>query len=81
MDHNCQNCSTKSCGENNENENKYIVKFRMDVNEIGDYNKKEIEEKLNSTKGITDAVIKGNELIIDYDDILISPEELKKYLS
>lgn len=77
MAHDCKNCPVQ---ENEENENKYIVKFRINVDEIGDYKKDEIEVKLNNTFGIKDAVIKGDELIIDYDDILISPKEIKEIL-
>lgn len=77
MAHDCKNCPAK---EENNNENKYIVKYRISVNKIGDYKKDEIEEKLNNTFGIKDAVIKGDELIIDYDDILISPKKIRKLL-
>ena len=80
MVHDCKNCSTKSCDESGNNYNKYIVKFRISVDEIGDYKKDEIEIKLNNTFGIKDAVIRGEELIIDYDDILISPKEIKDKL-
>jgi len=81
MAHNCQSCEGDNCCETKNNENNYIVKFRISVNEIGDYKKDDIEKKLNDTSGIIDAVIKGEELIIDYDDILISPEEIRKNLS
>ena len=80
MVHDCKNCATKSCDESGNNYNKYIVKFRISVDEIGDYKKDEIEIKLNNTFGIKDAVIRGEELIIDYDDILISPKEIKDKL-
>ena len=77
MRKNCDDCAAAK--ENNEN--KFTVKFRIDLDEIGDYSKDEIEEKLNNTNGIKDAIIKDKELIIDYDDIIVSPKKIKKILS
>ncbi|MGM0411240.1 MAG: hypothetical protein ACQEQF_10840, partial [Bacillota bacterium] len=68
------------CPKKNDDENKYIIKCRVPVTEIGDYNKEELEKRLNNEKGIIDAIIKEDELIIDYDDILISPSEIKEIL-
>ncbi len=75
MHNDCQNCPGHS------NKNKYIVKLRVPLQEIGDYKKAVLENKLNNTSGIKDAIIKEKELIIDYDDILISPEKIKEILS
>ncbi len=76
MKKDCQNCPKKS-----ENENKYIIKYRIPIKEIADYNKEELEKKFNKRKGIIDAIIKDDELIIDYDDILISPAKIKEIIS
>ncbi|MFW6025297.1 MAG: hypothetical protein ACOCRX_03055 [Candidatus Woesearchaeota archaeon] len=75
MNKDCKNCPNK-----NDNKNKYIIKYRVSVTEIGDYNKDELEKRLNNEKGIIDAIIKEDELIIDYDDILISPAKIKEIL-
>ena len=81
MAHDCENCPAQHNEEKKNNENKYIVKYRVNIEEIGDYSIDEVEEKLNNTPGIKDAIINEDELIIDYDDILVSPKKIKKLLA
>jgi len=78
MAHDCENCPAQHNEEKKNNENKYIVKYRVNIEKIGDYSIDEVEEKLNNTPGIKDAIINEDELIIDYDDILVSPKKIKK---
>ena len=81
MAHNCKNCPSQNNNESKDNKNKYIVKYRIDIDKIGDYSIDQVEEKLNNTSGIKDAIVNEDELIIDYDDILISPKKIRKILS
>lgn len=79
---NCTNCPFYDrFSQNFKTTGKNIIKFSMNRRDIGDYSREDIEKKLNNEAGIQDAVFTEDELLVFYDDILISPEKLKEILS
>lgn len=81
MNEKCRNCSSQNRDCSAKEGKSRSIKLEIPLSEISGSSQNKLEKKLNSLSGIQDAIMTEEDLLIFYDDIIVSPEKIKNKLN